>query len=1445
MSDASPASGKAAPEPGASTPKRLGKYEIQRMLGKGGMGAVYLAQDTLLKRLVALKVLPKDKAKNPTLVKRFHAEARSAAALRHDNIVMLYENGQADGYDYIALEFVDGTDAARLINTRGILPVRRATEIIKQVAQALDHAQQQGVVHRDIKPANLLIRRDGVVKLADMGLARIVDETLDTGITRAGTTVGTVDYMSPEQARDSKAADIRSDLYSLGCTWYFLLTGEPPFPDGALTNKLRAHAEKPCPDPRLKNNKVPETVVAVLNRMMAKHPKDRYQHPLDLIADLDRGSEVKHNVTRAILDDDSSSEIVVGPVAAFSGASGPYLDESDHEVAAPVESKAAEPKPVESKSAGKSKRAPVYEEPEDEEESPHTRRKKPQVEQADEEQVPVEDSRPKRKPRPQPVVEETEDEDVPDTRRQKKRSETAPEEDEFASDVTPNRGNRSVPAPDVDLYSDEDEPAPRKKKKSEPEPEAVEAAPRKKTRATEPEPEEPIEAPPRLKKKKKKAAEESSSARESGGLMSKLSIDPEKFRAVGFYAVTAALVVALLGGGVYLFMRMNRPAGGNNVVVGPFGEGGAGQVAVAPGAEAGGVEAKEKDDRLTAKTKTLPDLPRTSSPTRTTRPEPGEWEKDNLPLWPGEPLPQEGMQVVDVEHRPTAEVSYTSLNPHLDKLGKSGGILRLRGLGPFALRPASLVGRGPLLILGEKPDVRPLVVALPSVGEQAEGPVTLIKTDRWVALRDVDLVADPALFPRATSLTWLECGGGDVDLRNCKISMCGPDSNRIPTTAARIVPPSVDLPKRDPAGTRAIVDSCLARGDRFTLLEVESPKAEVVVRRTLVWSGDGPALRMAGRAPDDAPETLRHVRVRRSTFAGNTGAPVEIAGDASRPVPTRMDVRTTWLASATGGPTATLVALSGWNVAQARGALGRKLKFGLVDSQAHGFGSLIQLRGDETATVATSADDWAKNWNDEAVPEASSFVATTWPSSPPDSAYALRVDGFETSLAESPGGVSTRPGYAIDERTFPGSAVSERVAGESRKPALPAWLTDGGAPPQTIEIDLSKDDLAKTLMRPDLPPGTLIVARGSGAQPLAVGPVVIRKNWLRVRFETPDGRMLVLQPKGVDEAWLTVIDGGLELSQVALISPPGDRNPVPRTFIHATGSDLVLRSCRVQSPLATSTRNQVLVHTEAGASSTPPARPGVAAEDSSRPARVLLVADSYLSGFRTLVEADLPDAGLFLRNSVLVSRGDVVQLAMRSAAGKRPGAWDCRASTLSGSDSLFRVTSEVGTPQSDTPHLLRNERTLFAPPLVRAATGKPAPVVLAAQGPVLTERQVAWFEERCGYAAEWNESLLRDSGAKESLGWSEWENAWGTERLILALRGATEVILDGDLASADRAKLEPNAFSLAKSCRAGQWADGGPIGANVGTLKVGLGKPGLFPGFKASPNTKSGRPLGL
>ena len=273
--------------------KQLGRYTIIKKLGQGGMGTVFLANDTQLRRQVALKVLAKEKAENPTLVKRFKAEAQAAAALKHDNIVAIHDAGEADGLLYIALEFVDGTDAHSVVAKRGPMPAKRAMDIIRQTTLALRHAYEQKIVHRDIKPSNLLIRKDGLVKLADMGLARSVDETLETNITRAGTTVGTVDYMSPEQARNSKAADIRSDMYSLGATWFHLLTGHPPFPEGSMLNKLNAHSGGLRPDVRDENESVSENISVMIKRLMAIKPEDRYQNPTELLEDLDN-----ENLTR-------------------------------------------------------------------------------------------------------------------------------------------------------------------------------------------------------------------------------------------------------------------------------------------------------------------------------------------------------------------------------------------------------------------------------------------------------------------------------------------------------------------------------------------------------------------------------------------------------------------------------------------------------------------------------------------------------------------------------------------------------------------------------------------------------------------------------------------------------------------------------------------------------------------------------------------------------------------------------------------------------------------------------------------------------------------------------------------------------------------------------------------------------------------------------------------
>lgn len=288
--------------------KRLGKYVIQRPLGAGGMGTVFLAVDSELRRTVALKVLPRERAKNPKLVKRFKAEGQAAAKLEDDNIVKVYEAGEIDGFLYIALEYVEGIDVYDLIQKHKFIPVKRSIDIVRQVAQALQHAHEKGIVHRDIKPSNLMIRRDGLIKLADLGLARAIDETADASITQAGMTVGTVDYMSPEQARDSKLADIRSDIYSLGCTWYHMLTGQPPFPEGSITGKMAAHATQPPPNPRSINEQVPEAVVAVIHRMMAKDPQDRYQTPQDLLEDLKQAmlgrQEVHADVLAGLAEDD-------------------------------------------------------------------------------------------------------------------------------------------------------------------------------------------------------------------------------------------------------------------------------------------------------------------------------------------------------------------------------------------------------------------------------------------------------------------------------------------------------------------------------------------------------------------------------------------------------------------------------------------------------------------------------------------------------------------------------------------------------------------------------------------------------------------------------------------------------------------------------------------------------------------------------------------------------------------------------------------------------------------------------------------------------------------------------------------------------------------------------------------------------------------------------------
>jgi len=285
MNNQSKQKGKDTPEPESRV--KLGRFEISEKIARGGMGTVFRAYDPKYQRTVALKVLPKEKANIPRLVKRFEAEALSASKLNHENITDIYEADRADGYLFLVMEFVEGVNVQQLVKQYGVLTIKRSIEILKSVLHALDHASQIGVVHRDIKPSNILVQPDSTVKLTDMGLARSLDEEEDQNLTREGTTVGTVDFISPEQAKDSKAADVRSDIYSLGCSWYYMLTAHAPFPEGSFANKIFSHISKKRPDPRQHNLSIPDSVVAVMHKMMTRNPKERYQKPTDVLSALD------------------------------------------------------------------------------------------------------------------------------------------------------------------------------------------------------------------------------------------------------------------------------------------------------------------------------------------------------------------------------------------------------------------------------------------------------------------------------------------------------------------------------------------------------------------------------------------------------------------------------------------------------------------------------------------------------------------------------------------------------------------------------------------------------------------------------------------------------------------------------------------------------------------------------------------------------------------------------------------------------------------------------------------------------------------------------------------------------------------------------------------------------------------------------------------------------
>jgi formylglycine-generating enzyme required for sulfatase activity/tRNA A-37 threonylcarbamoyl transferase component Bud32 len=277
----------------------FGPYVILSRLGQGGMGEVYKARHRRLGRIDALKVVRKEGVEHTDAAKRFDREVRAAAQLRHPNVVLVYDADEIDGVHYMSMEYVESTDLSRLVKEHGPLPVASACEYIRQAAVGLQHIHEHSLVHRDLKPSNLLLQQaapgqsevDRVVKILDLGLVRFqpsIDSDRPGTMTVSGTVVGTPDFLAPEQAMDAHKVDIRADLYSLGCTLYYLLTAKVPFPGDNFTQKLVAHQmEEPTPVERHRPD-VPASVVAVVRKLMSKKPEGRYQTPAELAEELAR-----------------------------------------------------------------------------------------------------------------------------------------------------------------------------------------------------------------------------------------------------------------------------------------------------------------------------------------------------------------------------------------------------------------------------------------------------------------------------------------------------------------------------------------------------------------------------------------------------------------------------------------------------------------------------------------------------------------------------------------------------------------------------------------------------------------------------------------------------------------------------------------------------------------------------------------------------------------------------------------------------------------------------------------------------------------------------------------------------------------------------------------------------------------------------------------------------
>jgi serine/threonine protein kinase len=1381
----------------------LGPYELKRKLGQGGMGAVYLAVDPRKKEQLALKILPREKASNPQLVKRFKAEAQNAAQLSHENIVAIFGTGEDDGYLYIALEFIDGIDVHDLIQKRGVLPVKRSIDIIKQVSRALQHALEQHIVHRDIKPANLLVRRDGVVKLADMGLARAVDESIETGITRAGTTVGTVDYMSPEQARNSKAADVRSDIYSLGCTWYHMLTGRPPFAEGSLTNKLNAHAKQPPPDARDINPNVPEGVVAVMQRMMAKNPDDRYQSPQELIDDLEGTLVNKDAVSRQILEgimddlpeplpaiDASSSNSHVlshagrSPAGSVTPATHTADDDDVYSVRAPI---------ISSETSVATASPSVDDTP-----------RPAKIAAAHLKSV----ATPLAKVNP-PNTSNTAN-STTSARKTVEVDEPAVVTKPLVDTTKPSHSSKHQADEPVRLIEMPTRPAAAPTKGGKPEKAAPHAGPTH----TMP--------PPRRRTNNDEPLVTLSSP-----------ISPKKLATTIGSIAAILVIIAILSPWIKKAFTTEEPV---VVSTNPF-EGPAappvpatGQAADIPlvvdGANQGGAQQTVKSVLTERK-----DLLANSTPTiNGVRPaniggsdlQIPNGRSPNSVEWMDQPLQSLAAPIFNIRKGQAVEVErqYPVLQDAIKKVAKEGGRLVLFHEGPFELAPVEFTGG--IVIIEAAAGVRPRI-RLVKDNENNKPPGIKLKGASLV-LDGVDIVSEAGSVPASIDWTWFDVDDGHIYVKRSSLTLSGHRDGS--TTAFKLSGRASD----SAGNSRFLLDETVLRGEGLQTVQFESHALDAVIRNSLVIAGDAGCLtiRQNQKASADATRKLRIVD---STLSTRQRAFTLRSADLLAPIATEIVLEGSLVSAPEPATQSVLLRLEDWPQNKSRvGGLGpfKSLIWNAKGSAVLGFNSLVSSTAD-ASLVVNDANAWRELWKESA---GMTISSVNWPQGvrgslaetelkvwSPKTLEALQIPYADTDHI---------PGCRVSKLRTSDSSGAENTAEQVKnRPRTPIPF----ASKFVQQVDIAKVDLGKLIASKTWEDGTVFIVNGSGTRPCS--PILIEGRKIRVKFNQTEGPTLVIAPKagpksGEHLAFITVRGGQLDVEQGTFDYDTKDSAAIAPWFMHAENAGFSLRNCRIKVP-ANASRSRGLVHWTPGNGSASSKSEGEFSAFGE-------IVDSVLVGNGTLMAIEMANMAFVSRNSAYIARQNLFEVATRPGSNSTPSAVDVQNCTYLVAGTQF-VVNVPGSDHAQLPPIQMFHQDCIFATLPAEAGGKASPLMMNVVGSASPTAVVTWNEESCGYGPDLKAFYLASPNISTSpvapQGFNEqWVKRWGERAIQHPLTTSDGVLFEKNLTPMT-VQIKPENLTLHKSAKARKWSEtGGQLGVRPEQLEVPPAP------VRSSPNSK-------